>query len=143
MVCPVSKGISCSSIRMVGRDVDIILVRVGRCIVAMDDAPGIVECLVEIKLRSEVLLQILLERMRKKLQAIGDMVGCGVSQAAMGIVLNQAAQLLYFLDILNCALSIRNFIQMIFQQVCAYTAGSAKSTAFMREKLRKIAVNGQ
>lgn len=47
--------------RMVGEDVGIVLVEIGRSIITRSDVPGIRECLVNIKPRSEILLQALVK----------------------------------------------------------------------------------
>lgn len=68
----------------------------------------------KIKLRRKVILQMMLECMGKILQTIKNMVGRGVSQAAMSVVLNQVAKPLYFQHINHCAAVICNFIKVIF-----------------------------
>ena len=57
---------------------------------------------------------MMLECMGKILQTIKNMVGRGVAQATMSVVMNQVAKPLYFLHINYCAAVICNFIKVIF-----------------------------
>lgn len=99
---------------MVEEDIVIILIQGVLSIALLIDLPGICECSMKIKLRRKVILQMMLECMGKILQTIKNMVGRGVSQAAMSVVLNQVAKPLYFQHINHCAAVICYFIKVIF-----------------------------
>ncbi len=104
---------------------------------------GIFQRLIEIELRAEVLLKIGFKGLREMLQAIQNMIGCRMPQAAMRMVLNQITELFEFFDILCCAATVGDFVQIVFKQMRAYAAGSAKTATFVCKESRKVTIDGQ
>ena len=55
----------------------------------------------------------------------------------------QMAELFDFSDILCSTPTLSDFIQIVFEQLCAYAARCAETATFMRKKVCKIAMHCQ
>lgn len=85
-----------------------------RCIVVLPDLAGACKRLIQIELRGQVLLQMRFKRLREVLQAVQHMIGCGMPQTAMRMMLNQVAEALQLGNITRRAMPAGNFIQTAF-----------------------------